>query len=320
MNLVTNIFIRIIVLHGFLFWCSLADSAVLVDSLIKTAHGFTLAENIKCDDELISYSDDKKIKTCIVQKVAVVTTNTVIEIATEKGIIQAAPEQLFYDPVIKGWVVAQNITTSNYLLNSQLQHVKCIDVRIVSIAPTKMHQISTTAPHTFFVTDQEVLTHNFFPIVLGVSWLFGLGSIEFAGFNIAAIIAGTAIGLRLCKSKKHKHKHNKSKIVVTPYLQNVGGGTPDPNDDDDPNKKNRKFNNVSKTEFFKSVQDQYEHWKKGIYRRKQGAKGIENAEYLKWDHLHGDVEAYSKSEIPLGSIDPKTLKIYKVVSKFRKML
>ncbi len=302
-------YIRLVILHTVLLWSSSTISSVLVDSLIKTTHGFTLVENVKCGDELASYSDDKKMTTCIVQKVVVGTIDTMIEIVTEKGTIQSVPDQLFYGPVIKGWVVAQNITTSNYLLNSQLKHVKCIDVRIVSIAPTNMYQISTTAPHTFFVTDQEVLTHNFFPIVLGVSWLFGLGSIEFAGFNIAAIIAGTAIGLRLCKSKNHKHKHNKSKIVVTPYLQNVSGGTPDPNDDD-PYKK-RKFNNVSKTEFFKKVKGQYEYWKKGIYKKKHGTKGIENAEYLKWDHLHGDVEVFHANEKHLGSLDPATLRLYK---------
>ncbi len=54
-----------------------------------------------------------------------------------------------------------------------------------------------------------------------------------------------------------------------------------------------------------------------MYKRKPGAKGIENAEYLKWDHLHGDVEAYSKAKLHLGSIDPKTMTLYRVSKSYK---
>jgi hypothetical protein len=79
------------------------------------------------------------------------------------------------------------------------------------------------------------------------------------------------------------------------------------NDDD----KERKKNTITKSEFFKKVKDHYEHYRDGVYRRKRNTKGIEDAEYLQWDHLHGDVEAYSKSRIHIGSIDPEKLTLYK---------
>jgi len=59
------------------------------------------------------------------------------------------------------------------------------------------------------------------------------------------------------------------------------------------------------------IKDEYEHWQNGIYKRKPRCKGVENAEYLKWDHRHNDVEAYSKGQMHLGSINPNTLKLYK---------
>ena len=55
----------------------------------------------------------------------------------------------------------------------------------------------------------------------------------------------------------------------------------------------------------------YEHYRDGVYRRKRNTKGIADAEYLEWDHLHNDVEAYSKSRIHIGSIDPEKLTLYK---------
>jgi len=88
----------------------------------------------------------------------------------------------------------------------------------------------------------------------------------------------------------------------------VSGGPNKNNNDDD---KERKKNTITKSEFFKKVKDHYEHYRDGVYRRKRNAKGIENAEYLQWDHLHGDVEAYNKAEHHIGSIDPQTLRLYK---------
>lgn len=51
--------------------------------------------------------------------------------------------------------------------------------------------------------------------------------------------------------------------------------------------------------------------KDNIYKRKKNADGIEKAEYLKWDKLHNDVEAYAKNKWHMGSIDPKNLRMYK---------
>ena len=50
-----------------------------------------------------------------------------------------------------------------------------------------------------------------------------------------------------------------------------------------------------------------------MYRAKRGTERLagHKAEFLQWDHLHNDVEAYSKSEKHLGSINPKTLELYK---------
>jgi len=97
----------------------------------------------------------------------------------------------------------------------------------------------------------------------------------------------------------------KNKLVSIAFS---GGPNRGPNEDPD---KKRVINKITKTEFFKQVKDQYEHWQNGIYKRKPAAKGIENAEYLKWDYRHNDVEAYSKAQVHLGSINPNTLKLYK---------
>ena len=79
-------------------------------------------------------------------------------------------------------------------------------------------------------------------------------------------------------------------------------------------KPERKTNKISKQEFFSSeiIKANYEHYKDGVYRLKaKGQVVVKNGYYLVWDHLHNDVEVYSKSETHLGSLDPATLKLYK---------
>lgn len=87
-------------------------------------------------------------------------------------------------------------------------------------------------------------------------------------------------------------------------------GYPCPDPDDDKNR-GRKFNTITKTEFFKMVKKDYERWRDNIYKKKSKADGIEDAEYLEWDYTHNDVEAYSKAKRHIGSINPHTLKLYK---------
>ena len=83
-----------------------------------------------------------------------------------------------------------------------------------------------------------------------------------------------------------------------------GSGGGDPND---PKDKNGRIINT------RQCKDQYEHYKDGIYRLTDKAKGFFDgkAHYLQWDHLHNDIEVYSKAEKHIGSMDPKTLQLYK---------
>ena len=105
------------------------------------------------------------------------------------------------------------------------------------------------------------------------------------------------------KKKEKKHKLNKK------YNNSSDGGSGGPGDNND-----RKINTITKKAFFTQevIRRTYHHLRNGVYRKIPGVKEIiEKAEYLAWDYLHGDVEVYSKSKRHLGSLDPRTLKIYK---------
>lgn len=173
-----------------------------------------------------------------------------------------------------------------------------------------------------------ILTHNGLPALgLGVSLAFGStpASISFAeataaigGLSLSAGPAGLAVGCVTGLGLLGYHFFYKTRDRAQNYFyleradKNSGPGGQDPND---PKKKldDRITNTITKVEFFRQLKDQYEYWKDGIYRLKDRAMGLLDgkAYYLQWDNLHNDLEVYSKTKNHLGSLDPKTLNLYK---------
>lgn len=297
--------IRSLILSCIVIWGYVILPSIISSSLIKTPHGLITVDNITTGSSLIGYGN-KALASVVVTHISTTTTDTIVAITTEKGCFHASPEQLFYDPITAQWITAKSITTNTTLLDADVNHCPCIDVTIISVPPTNVYHISTTAPHTFFITEQELLTHNAFPvIVVGVAWLFGEG-LKFAGISLGAAALGSYVGVNLY----NKNKQSKAEFDISLQGITYGGYNPDPDDDNNDNNE-RKFNTISKTEFFKARKNEYEQYRNNIYKRKRGSKGIENAEYLEWDNLHGDIEAYAKNRWHMGSMDPKTLKFYK---------
>src|SRR5205823_6113009 len=144
------------------------------------------------------------------------------------------------------------ITTKTILLDSKNNHCACLDSRTISVQPTNVYHISTTYPHTLFVYNQELLTHNTAPIVVGLTWLFG-GGLEFLGATIGTAIFGTIFGIEIYK----KHNNTQAQFAVSTQTGGTCGGyNPDPDDNEN---KERKFNTLSKSEFFKKMKNEYEH-------------------------------------------------------------
>jgi hypothetical protein len=275
--------------------------SIISSTSIKTPHGFVAVENISLGDVIIAY-DEKKLSSVVITHLSTANTNTIIAITTQKGTFYTCPNQQFYDPIFEQWIAAKDVTTQTTFLDAQLNHCVCLDVETIDASATKIYRITTDYPHNFFVTEQELLAHNAFPVVIGLAWLFGEG-LKFAGLTIGTTLLGSYVGVKLHNRQKQRYKD----FTVSFEVQS-GGHIPDPNDDEN---NEHKINTITKTEFFKTVQKDYEHWRNNIYKRKHKVKGIENAEYLEWDYTHNDVEAYNKAKDHIGSISPRTLKLYK---------
>ena len=78
------------------------------------------------------------------------------------------------------------------------------------------------------------------------------------------------------KKNLEQNKNNRAKQTIAQAknkLENIvvaGGPSKDPKDND--RNKERKINSITKSEFFKKIKDQYEHYRDGVYRRKKTLK------------------------------------------------
>ena len=104
--------------------------------------------------------------------------------------------------------------------------------------------------------------------MISLAWLFGEG-LKFVGLSVGAAALGSYVGVELY----NKHKQSNTAFDFSPQVGTYGEYNPDP-DDDANNIKERVFNTVSKTEFFKKVEEHYEYYKNGIYKKKMEVKEL----------------------------------------------
>ena len=292
-------------------WHSSLLSSLIKGTLVKTPEGLVPIEQLKVGDYVISYGSENTLKSVRVLRITKEVDDSKIIINTEQGSFVASKDQLFYSGDSQ-WIKAGTITEDHALFDAHFQQCQCGKSTIIH-GPVTIYKITVEFPHILFISDLQIATHNFVPVIVGISLAFGAGegaTITGLGLNMGALamwkfLTGTKktqITIQL-NSGDDQRDNAKDKGKKLP----PGGSPEDPEDKD----KERKKNVVTKTEFFKKIKDRYEYWRDKIYKRKSGKESIEGAEYIQWDNQHQDIEAYSKSEKHMGSIDPQTLKLYK---------
>jgi len=215
------------------------------------------------------------------------------------------------------------------------KHSRPVEIYSVKIYA---YAVEVEEPHTFLVSESNcyeelecrlLLTHNGIPaLAAGLSFAFEStpASISFTEASLSAgglyaSLGPVGLGLGIFTGLgfigyQYFFGDTKEKGIylerIDPNCRSVGEG---PNDPKDPKNKNgdRIINTITKVEFFRQLKDQYEYWKDGMYGLKDRVNGLLDgkAYYLQWDNLHNDVEVYSKGKTHLGSLDPKTLNLYK---------
>lgn len=212
----------VIVLLGFLFYAQSILSTVLTGSLIKTCQGLVRVEELSLNNRILG-CNDRSLFPCEITNIGVSQTNKIAKITTVKGVFYASLDQLFFDTQHNCWIKVEDISIDTIFLDSKMNHIECLAIDIINTKPIKLYHISTSYPHTFFVTDQELLTHNNPPIVvINLFWVFGEG----VKIALGALLGGTFLGVQLYKNKEKD-------VEYAPDIQigTYGGYNPDPDKD-----------------------------------------------------------------------------------------
>lgn len=287
-------------------------------TLVNANNQFICIEDLNSNDYVTSYHTEHRLKNYPITHISYYISDNYIQIYINNTYILAAPDQKFYSPSKSEWIEAQKLKPYSLLL--------CYDNSIVFIKkikriyqPVRIYSLTVDHSHTFCVSSYNILAHNCEPGTLAATTVISLAFPPAAPVILGLQVAiGTIFATVGCYHayKHHQKQKTFAQIAEEVKINSCSNGNPqDPNDDDEDNAeennekpnqvKNRTLNTIAKSEFFKRISNYYKNWKQGIYKRIRGQKGIEDAEYLEWDHTHGDVEAYDRARNHIGSINPK---------------
>jgi len=242
------------------FNCTLFP-AIASGTLVRTPDGFTPIEELQPGDRVVSYCQDcNNLIEIDIKELKELGYKKVIEIETDKEKLLVSEEHLFFDPSVRKFIRAKDITCKNKLLtcsiskkSSALSNVPCYCAKRTK-KTRNLYEIKLDDPHLFFVSESQILTHNFGGfIALSFSW--GVGGLSFEGIKLG--ILGVGLALYNFFSGRNKIKthiffdpstlsksDNKQKVQnnKTEELQSSGrAGSNMPNDPDDEDDKKQDF-------------------------------------------------------------------------------
>ena len=140
--------------------CNITKKGCFVaGTLVKTEDGYKRIEEIREGD--IVYSFDELNNEIVLREVKNLITNSVdeiIKIETENQIIEASLEHPFYIKE-KGWVEAKDLQQDDILIT--LNHEEKIkNISRDYYFKKDVYNLEIEGSHTFYITEDDILTHN----------------------------------------------------------------------------------------------------------------------------------------------------------------
>ncbi len=136
---------------------------------ILTPNSFRNIETLHVGSRVTSYNPEtNSLSSTTVEHITRYTSPSIIQICTEKGTLYAAPRQEFYDATQQKFVTSARLSHRSILITRNFGPVVCGSVKILPVS-CLCYELSLSAPHLFFTSDLEVLSHNYlqaFPSVV----------------------------------------------------------------------------------------------------------------------------------------------------------
>lgn len=201
-----------------------------IGTLVKTSDGYKKIEELYIGDWVICRNETDIVES-IVTYVGKKTVFRYAKVWIGNKWVEAAVDQKIYRKNEDTWIDVGGLKSGDVLSGSD------IIVELIN-EPVEVYLIGIAKYHNFFVTENEVCVHNFFPpIVLALSAAFGLGSIELTTISAGVAGLGAIFGYQWHKKIKEKHT-----IAIEQKFYSSGMMPEDP-DDEKKSKRNEARNN-----------------------------------------------------------------------------
>ncbi len=160
-------------------------SGLALGTKILTASGPVLIEELGAGSTITGHrSSDNSFPEVTVETIHSNDAENIYVITTDKGMIYASGNQLFYEVIIGDFIKAEQLRAGNILQTKNLEACLCINVEHKKVL-TKVYDITLQEPHLYFSSEAQILTHNFAPaFILTFPWVTK-AIVAIAGFCIA---------------------------------------------------------------------------------------------------------------------------------------
>jgi hypothetical protein len=161
---------------------------------VKTSTGFAPLKDLQVGDMVACYDRlNKQIVFSQVTHADKIEVQKHVSITINGQELKVAPEHLFHAPALNEWVTAYSLMDDANLcsyVDPNIQDVQLINEKLEVI------RISVDSHHNFFITDNNILVHNYIPIVIEVAIAFEIGQgVAFTWAILAPTAMAIATGL-----------------------------------------------------------------------------------------------------------------------------
>lgn len=312
-------FNHLILIIALFFTTFLFGEGFVAGTLLKTADGYMAIEELREGDSVVCRDEEGNNTIGVITGYCYHEASHIVVLYFEHTSVICAQDQLLFLQGI-GWQEAKNLAVGDTVIN-YAGEVCVVSAIEMCDAVKRIYDITVEDHHNFYVAELDILVHNMLvavPVAPAVASVVVMTAVKAA--TMVTVAAGFIYSIFWGVKKSNGSGSDKSgtgnggpqRCVCGHYCQsgcNCGCSCGCGQGDDE-----WKKNTVAKQEFFRrpEIEGNYEHFKGKTYRLKKGAVPIvKDAYYLQWDHLHGDVEVWNKREKHVGSLDPKSLKLYK---------
>ncbi|HSC25173.1 MAG TPA: polymorphic toxin-type HINT domain-containing protein [Candidatus Babeliales bacterium] len=198
----------------------------IAGTLVKTKYGYLPIEQLTIGNDIIAHEYNDVLEEQSITAITQYKTNQLIKININNITIFTAPDQKFYSYNQNKWIFAHELTTSDTLMNS---HGKAITIDAITIINEQqtMYSISLANSHTFYISSENILVHNFINVFITFPLLVR-PIVEIV--KVGLTIGGTFLAAH-CATKIAKKNRNTPNDAIQNHNTIVsGGGWQDPED------------------------------------------------------------------------------------------